>query len=435
MKKYLFITLQLFITGTILAQTTGQKTLQKAKDQTNNRIDQKTDELISDGLDRIESGIKGIFKGKKKNASSTESPEQQLPNSGSQSSSNNATSNNSNGNKISSNSKFDFVAGTKVLQFDDFARVNIGDFPADYNSNTTGEVVTIDGKEGKWLNLSKNGCLVPDYTAKLPENFTLEFEVGINADPSNNLSGLGLNFSTKKDELMKEMFFKSGNAVIYLHPGAANADVFINPTNGATIENTISMPQWDVRDGANKNFAKISVWRQKGRIRVYVNEDKVVDVPRFFVEDNTYSFGMFRNFFYDCNVYLANIRFAIAGEDLRTKLLNEGKFSTTGITFDVNSDKIKQESKATLDEIANLLQQNNDIKLRIVGHTDSDGDAQANLALSTQRAEAIKKSLVNNYAIDANRLITIGKGENEPLNNNQTAADKAANRRVEFIKF
>jgi OmpA-OmpF porin, OOP family len=160
----------------------------------------------------------------------------------------------------------------------------------------------------------------------------------------------------------------------------------------------------------------------------------VVDVPRFFVETKPYSFAFFRSFFGDCEVYITNIRYAIAGEDLRAKLMNEGKFSTTGITFDINSDKIKPESKATLDEIGNMLQLNQDIKIKIVGHTDSDGDAKANILLSQKRAVAIKNELQNNYGIVSSRISTDGKGENEPLNGNKTAEEKAANRRAEFIK-
>jgi OmpA-OmpF porin, OOP family len=435
MKRYLIVISILFSTQISFAQTSGKKVVQKAKDRTNDRIDQKTDELIEGGLNQIESDIKSIFKKKKKKTDDNTENEEQSTNEQTSSESTPSNSSNNSNSKPKTNSKFDFVPGTKVLQFDDFSRVNIGDFPADYNSNTTGEVVSIDGKEGKWLSLTKNGCIVPDYMDKLPENFTFEFEVGINTDPTNNYNGLGLNFTTNKDELLKERFFDKGNAVVYLHPGAASANIFVNPTTGTSLENEIRMPQWNTEEGKNSNFAKVSVWRQKGRLRVYVNEDKVVDVPRFFVESLPYSFAMFRSFFGDCEVYVANIRYAIAGEDLRTKLMNEGKFSTTGITFDVNSDKIKPESNATLNEIGQLLQSNADIKLRIVGHTDSDGDAQANIVLSDKRAVAIKKALMTDYGIQENRLSTLGKGESEPLNTNKTIQEKAANRRVEFIKF
>lgn len=431
MNKIILLFGVLFLSQTnVVAQVINKKAKETA-DKANQRADNKASQGIEKGLDKVEEGIGNIFKKKDKKKKEDNAVVQAKADSVFTPAV--TVANTSNG--VKKNSKFDFEPGNKVIQFDDFSRLSIGDFPAEYNSNTSGEVVNISGKNGKWLSLSKNGCIVPDYMNKLPENFTLEFEVGINADPTNNMSGFGLNFSADKDNLMKEMFFNAGNAVIYLHPGAATASVFVNPIAGTEISNDVQMPDWDVREGSNKNFAKVSVWRQKGRLRIYVNENKVFDVPRFFAETAPYSFAFFRNFFGDCEVYLTNIRYAIAGEDLRARLMKEGKFSTTGITFDINSDKIKTESKAVLDEIGSLLQAYADIKLKIVGHTDSDGDAAANMVLSQKRAAAIKTTLVSNYGIDAGRLLTEGKGETEPLNTNNTAAEKAANRRVEFIKF
>jgi len=72
--------------------------------------------------------------------------------------------------------------------------------------------------------------------------------------------------------------------------------------------------------------------------------------------------------------------------------------------------------------------------LKIVGHTDSDGTEEANLLLSTKRAESIKKALIDIYNINTNRLLTEGKGETTPINTNETDEGKAKNRRVEFIK-
>src|SRR5690606_2562021 len=57
-----------------------------------------------------------------------------------------------------STSKFDFEPGKKVLYFDNFDRLNIGDFPAEFNTNASGEVVNISGKSGKWLSMTKNGA-------------------------------------------------------------------------------------------------------------------------------------------------------------------------------------------------------------------------------------------------------------------------------------
>lgn len=331
--------------------------------------------------------------------------------------------------------KYDFVAGEKTLYFDDFSRVEIGDFPADINTNASGEIVTINGKEGKWLNLTKNGNFLFDAIKTLPENFTLEFNAGIQNDPSNNYSGLGLIFSTVKEDLLKQNFFSAGTSALFLHPGAAEASVSVisSNTNGVSFDNQIKMPQWDVADN---RFVKVSIWRQKGRLRVYANEDKLVDIPRFFTEnDGQYQMSICRNFFNECSVFINNIKYSIAASDTRSKLLTEGKFSTTEILFDTNSDKIKPESNAIIADIGKILIDNPGLKIKIIGHTDSDGNPAANQTLSVKRAEAVKMRFVYGFGIDETRIITDGKGSSEALNTNKTPEEKAANRRVEFIKL
>ena len=91
---------------------------------------------------------------------------------------------------------------------------------------------------------------------------------------------------------------------------------------------------------------------------------------------------------------------------------------TRGILFDVNSDRIRPESYGSLKEIANVLTEAADIRVVIVGHTDSDGDTVANLDLSRRRAASVKTALVNEFKIDAARMDTDGKGEGEPVDKN-----------------
>ena len=74
-------------------------------------------------------------------------------------------------------SKYDFVPGEKIIGFEDFSTGNIGDFPAGWNTTASGEIVTIEGKPGRWLWLSKDGAFVPEFTNKYPEDFTFEFDL------------------------------------------------------------------------------------------------------------------------------------------------------------------------------------------------------------------------------------------------------------------
>jgi len=122
-------------------------------------------------------------------------------------------------------------------------------------------------------------------------------------------------------------------------------------------------------------------------------------------------------------------------EDTRHRLIEEGSFSTSAILFDVNTATLKPESFGVIKEIGSLLKEHSTVKIRIIGHTDSDGSNAANVALSQKRAAAVKDALVNELGIAPERMETDGKGESKPLADNKTKEGKAANRRVEFIKL
>lgn len=133
-------------------------------------------------------------------------------------------------------------------------------------------------------------------------------------------------------------------------------------------------------------------------------------------------------------IFLSNIRVAAGAPDTRNRILTEGKWVSHGILFDVNSDRMKPESYGSLKEVAGVLTENKDLKVQIVGHTDSDGEDAANLDLSKRRAVSVKAALTREFAIDAARMDTDGKGESQPIDNNTTPTGKANNRRVEFIR-
>src|SRR5690606_26084773 len=127
----------------------------------------------------------------------------------------------------------------------------------------------------------------------------------------------------------------------------------------------------------------ISIWRQKQRLRVYLNGEKIWDIPRAFDATSSYNaltIGSAGAYAKNEDFYLLNnIRLAIGAPDTRAKLITEGKFVTSGILFDVNKDVVKAESYGTLKDIANVLKENSGVRVKIVGHTDSDGDDAANL--------------------------------------------------------
>ena len=107
---------------------------------------------------------------------------------------------------------------------------------------------------------------------------------------------------------------------------------------------------------------------------------------------------------------------------------------TQQIQFEFNKSKIKGEvSFKILDEIVKILQDNPKITLEVQGHTDNVGSADYNKKLSQARAESVRAYLVA-HGIDPSRLIAKGYGMDKPLVQNNTAANRALNRRVQFIR-
>jgi outer membrane protein OmpA-like peptidoglycan-associated protein len=120
---------------------------------------------------------------------------------------------------------------------------------------------------------------------------------------------------------------------------------------------------------------------------------------------------------------------ALAGDITRT-----GHASIYGIYFDTGKADIKPESDATLKEIAKLLQQDAQLKLYVVGHTDNVGTLMANTDLSQRRADAVLNALTTKYGAAAARLHAVGAGPIAPAATNDTEEGRAKNRRVELVK-
>jgi outer membrane protein OmpA-like peptidoglycan-associated protein len=122
---------------------------------------------------------------------------------------------------------------------------------------------------------------------------------------------------------------------------------------------------------------------------------------------------------------------ATANFSLTPALVSGQVLTFANIYFDSGSSTIKASSYGVLDEIVALLQQNPDVNVEIVGHTDSDGSESSNQTLSEQRAQSVANYLTQR-GIPASRLSTSGRGETSPVATNSTPEGKAQNRRIEF---
>ena len=332
--------------------------------------------------------------------------------------------------KLTSITQYDFVPGDKILFFEDFSQDAIGDFPALWTTNGSGEVKTVSIAPGKWLHMNGKDA-VYCYTKEInfPENFIVEFDIIPDKDFQ---SGTCLTLYQDNPERSKEV-----NDDLY--PGLRGLHISPN-YEGWETKGYDSDKDWLIGTGAKnpliaEELNHVIVWIQKRRVRIYHQGQKVLDVPTNIYAETKLNKLLFSGWDRNSTPYVTNIKVTTASPDTRSKLITEGKLVTYGITFDVNKADIKSESFGTLKGIAGVLAENPDVNVKIIGHTDGDGDDAKNLDLSKRRAESVKNELVKNFGIDSSRLTTEGAGETKPIAANDIPVNKARNRRVEIIKL
>lgn len=104
--------------------------------------------------------------------------------------------------------------------------------------------------------------------------------------------------------------------------------------------------------------------------------------------------------------------------------------SLPNVQFFTNSSVLIPSSKKDLEQLGIYLLENQDVKAKIIGHTDNVGNANSNLLLSQNRAESVKTYLAS-LGVNSSRIKAIGKGSTEPKTPNDTDEGRLMNRRVE----
>lgn len=401
----------------------------KVTNQSNNRVNQRTDQTVGKGIDAVESGIKGVFR--KKDKTDQETPEteekQQNGNQDNKASDKEQT-------KLAAYSKYDFIPGEKVVFYDDFSQDAVGDFPVMWNTNGSAEIVTTNLFPGHWMKFNFRESIWTDELLDLPDNYTIEFDIIPIKGEGNRMTGYQFQMMQANNPKAWDGGTAPGKGGFNFnieYSGRPSYSTWLNKTecqnrNLSGFKNDAEFYQQE-----NQKF-HIAIWIQKSRVRLYQGENKLIDLPKAFP---TECIKIDRLRFQDGAAMVSNVRIAIGAPDMRNKLITEGKLVTYGIYFDVNKDVVKPESYGTLKEIAAVLNENPDVRVKIIGHTDSDGADAANLDLSKRRGASVKDELVKNFGIDASRLESDGLGETQPVAPNDNTANKALNRRVEFIKL
>jgi len=242
------------------------------------------------------------------------------------------------------------------------------------------------------------------------------------------VNGVGSEFYFTIDAESKNLYYarsvedNMGNLDLYSFPLPMEAQ----PTATVNLKGTLI----DAETGDPFSEGIVSV----------IDLDNGVEVaPKFLKKDGSFSFDLINN-----NNYLLIIQgehffrleeiFFLSGDqefNFETHAISS-RLKFKNLEFDNGKAELKTEMYGDLNKIVDFLLDNPTIRLRIEGHTDSDGNPDLNLKLSQDRADAIKEYLVSFGHVDKARVDAIGYGSSRPIVVENTDADKMLNRRVEF---
>ena len=404
----------------------------KINAKVNQRVNQRTDQAIDKGMDAVENDIKNSSK--KTDETNQANDSQKAQENKKEGAADGDTGNKPAGQEqtqLQSYSKYDFIPGEKVIFFEDFSQDAVGDFPALWNTNGSAEVVTTNLFPGNWMRFVMNESVWTDALLNLPDNYTIEFDVIPIKGEENRMAGYHMRFMQAKNVKGWDHGTTPGNGGFNLnveYSGRPSYSTWFIKEECQDLKLSGYKDEEVYRQKENQKY-HIAMWIQKSRIRVYQDQNKMIDLPKAFQTD---CLKPDRLRFEEGAAMISNIRIAVGAPDMRNKLMTEGKLVTYGIYFDVNKDIVKPESYGTLKEISAILNEVPDVKVKIIGFTDSDGADAANLDLSKRRAASVKNELVKSFGVNGDRLATDGMGEGQPVAPNDTPANKALNRRVEF---
>lgn len=417
--KKLFIIPFVILVGTGLKGQILKKLKDKVVEKTNQKTDAKADQTIDKSLDSLLSGkspVKIPNGNNNGNNNTNETGTTEIPAS-------------TQAKKTTYNSKFDFVPGSTVIYYDNFEKDNIGETPLGWITSTSAEVVTIDEQEDNWVKLSSmsSNHLIRNKKQSWGNNFTIEFDLLIiknTYDPRIDINLVNTGGSLVTDE----QILRSGKAVI-------NFSAIIAQGNSSraslyALDKKISDVMTENLPYSDAKPVHISMCVQGKRFRMWWNDRKLYDLSavseEYLPNQLGFSFGSVGG----SDFFITNIRVAKDVPDTRARF-EQGKL-ISNLLFYTGTANLKPESMGSLLDVSKVIK-TSDSPVKIVGHTDSDGDATFNQKLSEQRANEVKKILETVYNINSSLLTTEGRGESQPIADNNSSEGKAQNRRVEFI--
>jgi Outer membrane protein and related peptidoglycan-associated (lipo)proteins len=314
---------------------------------------------------------------------------------------------------------YDFVPGPNTIFYSDFSDDKVGNFPSRLQfAEGNMEVAELGGQ--RVLRATGQSRLSIPLPIALPEKFTIEMDV-INR-PSIDGADFHLRGNVGRVDDAKTSIISWGSDGVSLAGGGGGE---VRLISGDAM-----------RQRYRGKPAQLRILGDGNYIKVFLDEKRMANVPNAnFERSNTLT--LFIDARGDDNpAYISRIRVAESRVSLYDDMMaGSGRVATQGLLFNSGSAVLNPESAPTLREIASMMVLHPELRLRIEGYTDNVGAKDANLALSTQRAAAVKVALVNGFQIPPNRLDSKGMGDSKPIRKDNSAEARQTNRRVELVKM
>jgi outer membrane protein OmpA-like peptidoglycan-associated protein len=318
---------------------------------------------------------------------------------------------------------YDFVPGDTIVFEDSFEADEDGEFPSHWNQlDGQGAVNMLAGRKAFAMTGDGYSMVSPAIKAAqyLDDAWTIEFDAFAGDGGSHPRLYF---YNSDKDK------HSYSNAIAEVRLGWNNwGDIEIRRPD-ATVQQR--NPDFMHRNDFLNRWHHFALAFKDGRLKVYVDQFRVYALQDLKARPKAFAFDSSGDQSHPD--VIANVRIANgAGIKIVDKKFTDAKIVTHGINFDNDKATLKPESMGTLNMIVDILKNNPEIRFDIQGHTDSSGGSARNMALSQQRADAVRQQLIA-MGVDTARLSTKGLGDTRPIAENTSPEGRANNRRVEFI--
>ena len=335
----------------------------------------------------------------------------------------------------------DFKRGEVILFQDDFTDETVGEFPSKWDLlDGSAEVKTVGGV--KAVEITNNGVITPlikEQGAYLPEEFTIEYEFYYWPEWKDGvgLNDMKLTLASNTDRSRWAGYYGEDVAFCLVHGICSTESHHYAYNNGNGTDTRDTGFEYKFKKGWNK----VDLSFNKRALKVYLNGQRVVNLPRV-LQPTWMSFQV--PFEYSNLTFIRNVVIAKGAVELYDRneqsmtavekaIAETGKFVTNNILFETGKATLKPESMEEIQKVADYMKKDTSARFEVQGHTDNQGSDAINDPLSQQRAEAVVKAL-EGMGVDPFNLRAVGKGSHEPVADNNTDEGRAKNRRVEFIK-